>query len=259
MEPNTYSPTWHAVFGTTQPEEVLAHEIAFIARVLPLPGHRAVLDVCCGAGRHLARLSALGYEVTGIERDPAVVQAARVAAPAAHVVEGDVSRLSELVQGPFDGIVCLWASFGYGPPEENAALLGAMAGLLRPGGRLVLDVYNRAFFEIHAGERTIERAGRSILDRTELAGDRLTSTVDYGSGIEDLFSWQVFTPAELEVLAGTLGLTPVLSCARFDGRVAPSPESARMQHVLALGPAREVRPRARHAAWLNQHPASRSR
>ncbi len=159
---NTYSATWHAVFGMTQREEVTAREVAFLSAVLPLPAHRSVLDVCCGGGRHLAGLSALGYDVTGLERDPVVARAAREAVPVSRVIEGDANRLSELVDGPFAGIVSMWASFGYGTPVEQ----------------------------------------------TRLDGDRLTTTLDYGFGIEDVFSWQVFTPDELShcpfgrVLAG---------------------------------------------------------
>jgi SAM-dependent methyltransferase len=230
--PNAYSATWHAVFGATQPAESTAHEVAFLARVLPLPEHRSVLDVCCGSGRHLAALSALGYQVTGVERDPAVALAARESAPAARIVEGDANRLADLVDGRFGGVVCLWQSFGYGTTSENVALLGAMAALLEPGGRLVLDVYNRTFFETRTGTRTIERDGRSILEHTELHGDRHTTRLDYGSGVEDVFSWQLFTPEELTKLAGSVGLLPFLACTDFDETISPSAEHARMQLVF---------------------------
>jgi SAM-dependent methyltransferase len=228
-EPNVYSATWHAVFGA-RPEEATAHEVAFLARVLP-PG--SVLDVCCGSGRHLAGLAALGYEVTGVERDPEVAQAARDAVPAARIVEGDAYRLRELVEGPFGGVTCLWQSFGYGTPDENTRLVGAMASLLEPGGRLVLDVYNRAFFERRTGSREIERHGRAICESTELTGNRLTASLDYGAGVEDVFSWQLFTPEELAEVVRTAGLEPVLACAAFDEKVPPSSEHARMQLVFA--------------------------
>jgi SAM-dependent methyltransferase len=192
-----------------------------------------VLDVCCGSGRHLAALAALGYSVSGVERDPVVAQAAREAVPGAQIVEGDANRLPELVSGPFAGVVCLWQSFGYGTAAENAALLGAMAALLEPDGRLLLDVYNRAFFETRTGTRTIEREGRTIREQTELDGDRLTTSLDYGSGVEDVFSWQLFTPEELAEIARSAGLVPVLACADFDETVLPSPERARMQLVFA--------------------------
>jgi SAM-dependent methyltransferase len=225
--------TWHAVFGATQSEETTAREVAFLARVLPLPSRGPVLDVCCGSGRHLAGLAALGYEVTGIERDPAVAEATRGAVPGARIVEGDANLLRDLVPGPFAGVVCLWQSFGYGTAAENAALLRAMASLLEPGGRLVLDVYNRAFFETRTGTRTIERDGRTIRERTELSDDRLTTSLDYGSGIEDVFSWQLFTPEELTEVARSAGLAPVLTCTEFDEGVPASQEHARMQLVVA--------------------------
>jgi SAM-dependent methyltransferase len=192
-----------------------------------------VLDVCCGSGRHLAGLAALGYEVAGIERDPAVAKAAREAVPGAQIADGDANRLAELVGGPFGGVVSMWQSFGYGTAAENAALLRAMASLLEPGGRLLLDVYNRAFFETRTGTRAIEREGRTIREQTELDGDRLTTSLDYGSGIEDVFSWQLFTPGELAEVARSAGLVPVLACADFDEAVLPSPERARMQLVFA--------------------------
>ena len=223
--------------------------MAFLARVLPLPAHRTVLDVCCGSGRHLAGLAALGYAVTGVERDPAVARAARAVAPrGARVVVGEANRLADLVAGPFGGVVSMWQSFGYGSSDKNAALLGAMAALLEPGGRLVLDVYNRAFFERRSGTRVIERDGRSVVERTELDGDRLTSALDYGSGIEDVFSWQIFGPDELVVLAGSTALSPVLACATFDETVPPSAEEPRMQLVFE-----------HQAFWVNQRPSSRSR
>jgi SAM-dependent methyltransferase len=194
-----------------------------------------VLDVCCGSGRHLAGLSTLGYQVAGIERDPAVAQAARVAVPDATIVEGDVNRLAELVSGPFAGVVCLWQSFGYGTAAANAALLGSMTSLLDPGGRLVLDVYNRAFLETRTGARTIEREGRTIREQTELEGNRLTTSLDYGAGIEDVFSWQLFTTDELTRLARAAGLDLVVACSEFEEAVPASPEHARMQLVFARG------------------------
>jgi SAM-dependent methyltransferase len=191
-----------------------------------------VLDLCCGSGRHLAGLAELGYEVTGIERDPEIAERARSRVPAAQIVEGDANRVAALVDGPFAGVICLWQSFGYGSAAENAALLGALGAVLDSGGRLVLDVYNRTFLETRTGARRMERAGRSVREHLALEGDRLTSSLDYGSGIEDVFSWQVFTPEELTAAARAVGLEQVLACATFDETVAPSADDPRMQLVF---------------------------
>lgn len=231
-EPNTYSRTWHGVFGATQRSEATDREIAFLARMLPLPRHQAVLDVCCGRGRHLAGLSARGYVVTGVERDPAVAQEARQTAPAAQVIEGDATRLADLIEGTFGGVICMWQSFGYGTPQQNAALLEVFVALLGDEGRLVLDVNNRAFHERRAGVRIIERAGRTIREESFVEESRQTIVLDYGDGETDIFSWQLYTADELIVLGNRVGLALVLACAAFDERAPVTPDRARMQLVF---------------------------
>ena len=85
---------------------------------------------------------------------------------------------------------------------------------------------------MRTGSREVERGGRSIRELTTLVGDRLTTSLDYGAGIEDVFSWQLFTPVELTALARAAGLEDVLTCAAFDESVLPSREHARMQLVF---------------------------
>ncbi len=55
-----YSRTWHEVFGSRDDPAQTARETAFLERLLPLPDFGRVLDVCCGFGRHAARLVADG-------------------------------------------------------------------------------------------------------------------------------------------------------------------------------------------------------
>jgi len=47
-----------------------------------------------------------------------------------------------LIAERFDGVLCLLQSFGYGESDQNRALLAAMRHVLRPGGRILLDIYN---------------------------------------------------------------------------------------------------------------------
>jgi 2-polyprenyl-3-methyl-5-hydroxy-6-metoxy-1,4-benzoquinol methylase len=47
-----------------------------------VPSGAPVLDVACGAGRHLRWFQALGHPVTGMDRDPLAVQAAAQAGEA---------------------------------------------------------------------------------------------------------------------------------------------------------------------------------
>jgi SAM-dependent methyltransferase len=130
-----YSARWRSVFGVVDPARTDA-DVRFLAVALPLPAFRRVLDVPCGDGRHLHALSALGYDVTGVDNDPAV----------APPVLADLRELDSLPRG-FDAAINMWQSFGYFDAAENEQVLGSFARRLRPGGRLVLDLQNRDFFE----------------------------------------------------------------------------------------------------------------
>lgn len=96
-----YSARWRAEFGDVDPARTAA-DAAFLRAVLPLPAYRRVLDVPCGGGRHVRALRELGYEVTGVDADPAV----------APDLVCDLRDLDSLPTG-YDAAITMWASFGY--------------------------------------------------------------------------------------------------------------------------------------------------
>jgi SAM-dependent methyltransferase len=220
----TFSPQWRETFGRVDPARTEA-EVAFIAGVLPLPGFWRVLDVPCGDGRHMAGLVQRGYRVLGIDCEPSVVAEARAAGLDARV--GDMRDLAAHGEG-FDALVCLWASFGYFDAPTNQAVLGQFAERLRPGGRLVLDVYHREFFEAHQGEID----NRGVRERKTVHAGRLRAELRYADGSRDVFEWQLFTPDELTAAAAAHGLTCILACRAFDETLPPSPIEPRLQVVL---------------------------
>lgn len=94
-------------------------------------------------------------------------------------------------------------------------MLASLGRRLRPGGRLVLDVFDRAFFEAQPAE--LEREVRpGIVERSRLIGARRYVELDYGDGQVDRFEWQLYRPDELEALACDLGLRSVLTVASGD-------------------------------------------
>lgn len=208
---NEYSPRWRSVFGDADAGRTEA-DVAFLCRFLPLPEYRRVLDAPCGAGRHVHALSELGYEVLGVDNDPAV----------SPKVLCDVRELDTLPAG-FDAVINLWASFGYFDSPTNEAVLGSLARRLRPGGRLVLDVFNHEFFQGRDGEREL-RPG--IVERSWLENGRRHCVLDYGDGAVDVFDWQLYGPDELEQLGSRCGLSPVVRHA--------SPDEPHMRLVLQL-------------------------
>jgi SAM-dependent methyltransferase len=105
---------------------------AWLTGILPPPPAR-ILDAGCGEGALSRALAGAGYAVTSIDADPAAVAAARSAGiPAVR------SDLADYDDEPFDAVVML-LSLHHMHPLGTA--LDRVAGLLRPGGMLVLDEY----------------------------------------------------------------------------------------------------------------------
>jgi SAM-dependent methyltransferase len=193
----TYSERWRRLFGRVDPART-ERDVDFLVRVLPLPDFRRLLDVPCGEGRLVRALGARGYDVLGVDGDPTV-------APA---VVADLRDL-EVLPDDFDGVINMWASFGYFDAAENERVLASFARRLRPGGRLVLDLFNRAFFE-GARAETARELRPGIVERSTLRAGRRRCEIDYGDGAVDVFEWQLYLPEELEELGGRHGLRPLV-------------------------------------------------
>jgi SAM-dependent methyltransferase len=236
---NTYSPQWFDLFLKPIAPAQTAAEVAFIARLMPLPAYADVLDLCCGSGRHALPLAERGYHVTGVDRTaPALAEARHEAERRglpARFIQADMADLG-VVPGPFSAALNLWQSFGYGDAAANAAILRAVRERLASRGRFLLDIYHRGFFAARQGEQRFTQGGHEITETKAMDGDRLTVTLDYGPDAPaDRFDWQVFTPDEIGALAVASGFRMVLACAGFDERQAPSAEVPRMQLLFERG------------------------
>lgn len=107
-----------------------------VANTAGLRAGDRVLAVACGAGEELRLWHDFGaIEVAAVERDPALVRAARALAPAAQVLEGSGTTLLELglPERHFDRVLCVDAAYHLQP---RGAFLQAAWQLLRPGGTL---------------------------------------------------------------------------------------------------------------------------
>jgi SAM-dependent methyltransferase len=237
MAANAYSRLWFETFLRTQAPEWTTREVDFVARQAPLSSHRSLLDVCCGEGRHAVPLAGRGYDVTGLDRDAAALAIARDHADARgasiRLIEGDMRDLATCVAGSFDSCVCLWQSFGYFDAATNEDILRQMSALLRPGGRLILDVYHPGYFATHQGESTQERNGRTITSLTRLDGNHLSVAIDYGhDAVPDRMEWELYTPEAIQILAARHDLRAILACTLCDETQLPTPDMIRMQLVF---------------------------
>jgi SAM-dependent methyltransferase len=138
---------WQTVplFDQEHLEAAPAEVDAFIT-LLGIVPPAAVLDLCCGVGRHSLELARHGFQVTGVDRTAAYLQTARQRANAegldAEWIEADMRAF---VRGEaFDVAINLYTSFGYfEDPAEDRLVVDNLYRSLKPGGALVMELMGK--------------------------------------------------------------------------------------------------------------------
>ncbi|RSZ33755.1 MULTISPECIES: class I SAM-dependent methyltransferase [unclassified Variovorax] len=108
-----------------------------------LPSDATVLDVACGAGRHMQWFAGRGHAVTGVDRSPEAVEAAGAFG---HAVEADIESGSWPFTGQAFGAVIV-TNYLWRP--RMADIVAAVA----PGGVLLYETFA-------AGNETIGKPSR---------------------------------------------------------------------------------------------------
>jgi SAM-dependent methyltransferase len=106
-------------------------------------GVHKVLDVCCGTGLLAGELTALGYQVVGVDGSEAMLARARRRLPAeVRLVRSTLPALA--VTGEYDAAVCTFDGLNYLTPADLRATFAALSVLIRPAGWLVFDAHTDA-------------------------------------------------------------------------------------------------------------------
>jgi 2-polyprenyl-3-methyl-5-hydroxy-6-metoxy-1,4-benzoquinol methylase len=134
-----------------------------VGRLRALAGRRAVLDLGCGGGSVTAALARAGYDVTGLDGHPALLEVASRRAPAVKFVCHDLRTGPPSLPGaPYD-VVSLFDVIEH--VDEPSRLLETAAALAKPGGLVVGTVPSLMLLwsgiDEHSGHKT--RYGRAAL------------------------------------------------------------------------------------------------
>ncbi len=200
-----------------------AAEIADLAgRVPGLAPGRLVLDLGCGAGRHLRALGAAGVRAVGGDLSADLLAEARRLG-AKCIIRCD-NRALPFRGGAFDAVLLLFTSFGYLPTEAgDASVLGEAARVLARGGGLLLDLPDaRSLREglVPRSERSVD--GATVVEERRLVdgGRRVEKKVTIREGgVERGWteSVRLYEPAEVEAMAAGAGLVPASRLAALAG------------------------------------------
>ncbi len=136
-------------------------EVDFLIAAAAVQPHSAILDLCCGQGRHVLELARRGFKsVMGVDRSRYLIRLARKRAQAEglNVVfkEGD-ARNPRLPESSFDCVAIMGNSFGYfSNKQDDEKVLVTVGKMLRPSGQIVLDITDGAYMAEHFERRSWE-------------------------------------------------------------------------------------------------------
>lgn len=201
-------------------------EIDFLMASFQLPPDAHWLDLGCGFGRHAVELARRGGRVVGVDASPAMIAAARKKA-----AEADVSPVFQIglaeafaTDTLFDAAIVLFTSLGqFTGSGENSRLLERAADALKKGGRLAIEVPQRAaaLAQLKPSERfgnqphftvvtrTYQPADHSITERFEVIGPQATSTFT--------LHYRLYSHGELIALLKNAGFANIVSYGAYDG------------------------------------------
>ena len=151
-------------------EREAAVQARFVMRALPVTPEWRILDVGCGAGRHLAWFRGQGLaHCVGLDLSLPLLRDARAARQA--VARADMRHIP-FRPGRFDLVTSFFTSFGYFATfDEDVDAMAQMVSLLKPGGHLFLDLINKGHLLKHLVPEDRRRFdGGEVVQRRRLEG-----------------------------------------------------------------------------------------
>lgn len=138
---------WEDFYSVLFPDELFEQAQEEMEKILDLIDHpvHSVLDLCCGPGRFAGLLAREGFQVTGVDKSPFLLEIAKRECADTGDIEWVLSDMRDFVrQESYDLILNLYTSFGYfKDPAEDLQVLKNISQSLRPGGSFVIEVMGK--------------------------------------------------------------------------------------------------------------------
>jgi SAM-dependent methyltransferase len=193
------------------------------------PHARTILDVACGTGEHARLLNERhGFEVDGLDLDPAFVGIARNKLRNGTVYQGDMTSFA--LPDKYDVVQCLFSSIGYvGTLDNVRRALARFRAHLAPGGIVLVEpwfapgVMQHGRVSINTAESSDVQVARMAHAEVEgrLSRIRFEYLVGRASGIEratEVHELGLFTTDEMLESFHGAGLEATHDPHGVDGR-----------------------------------------
>jgi SAM-dependent methyltransferase len=173
-----------------------------------------VLDLACGAGRHLRELEQRGVEAVGLDLSWVLLGEARAAMPGVPLVRADMRRIP-LADGSMAGVASFFTSFGYfRDPADDRRVLEEIRRVMRGGGHWLLDFIHAARVRRELVLRDERQTGDTTVTQTRaIDDDAVVKTIHIRSPGEETRTFRervrLYSESELSRLLEDAGLVPV--------------------------------------------------
>jgi ubiquinone/menaquinone biosynthesis C-methylase UbiE len=227
-------------------------DIAAILRLLSPPKDEPLLDLCCGACRHVLILREMGFgQIVGLDLSAELLEegAAEIAAVGGETgspCEGIELVRSDMRVIPYENhfatVLSLFTSFGYfDSDEENHTVLRAVYRALKPGGKFLIDYLSRDFVISHLVEEDEKdlpglrvHSVRCLTEGCRRVEKTTTVVTDSGQKRKYHESVRMYSEPEMREMLHASGFERVHSYGALDGRTF-EPHSERLILVAEKG------------------------
>lgn len=233
MNGTTPTPDWYRKWFGEEYLELYPHRDAEEARqavnlVIRALGHveGTVLDLACGAGRHMREFSRRGITAVGLDLSIILLRDGKTADRDLMLTQGDMRHLP-FAGGSFDVVVNFFTSFGYfAQPEEDEVVLNEIRRVLRSGGRFMLDFLNAERVRRNlVSEDTRYVDGRLVTQTRHLEDDGKVVVKEIRMSESDANEppttfyerVRLYSPEDLETMLRTAQLEPTTTFGDYSG------------------------------------------
>ncbi len=202
--------------------EITQSEIDYFLSILSPSADDKILDLCCGHGRHSLELARRGFgNVEGLDRSHTLIQKAKNSVKKEGLFnlkfrEGD-ARKTPYSTDEFDFVMILGNSFGYfETKEDDLKVLKEVFRILKPGGKILLDVTDGDFVRKNFEPRSWEWIGKKdfVLRERSLSSDNqklisreIITNTDKGVVADRFYAERLYSKESLQKLLEEVGFT----------------------------------------------------
>ncbi len=164
LEDHSYHDAWTRIYRAPDHEAYFNYVFDRIDRVYRDTAPGAVLDAGCGTGNHIRHLTAIGYDVHGVDYSPVAVERCRK--ELARIENGrhvDVQQADILAlpfaDGAFTRVLC-WGVLMHIPSVEKA--IAELCRVTAPGGRMIIGELNKDAWQLKLAALVRKWTGRKV-------------------------------------------------------------------------------------------------